>query len=480
MERLPTFMPRPVVLAANRAPFDVDEQGRVSPAPGGLAAALAGLEQRSGQHWVACARTVAERALAEGAPATWRGEGRSLGISYAPVDPAAYALHYATVANPALWLLHHGLAAALPEDALGPRLERAWRHGYQPVNRTMASQIAAVCSQLTTPAVLVQDYHLHLTPALLRDRAPHAAVHHFLHVPWPEPATWDVLPPALVGQLLAGLLGSDALAVQTQQDAARFLATCEERMGARVHWARGTIAHMGRQVSVRAHPMPLDLERLRREAAAPEVAAEATRLAARRPELLLLRVDRVDPTKNVVAGFRAYARLLAEHPELHERVEFWALVQPSRQDIAMYRDHLLAVQAAAAAVNREFERPGWQPVWLSLDHPRPTVLAALRQFDCLLVNAARDGMNLVAKEGALLNERDGTVVLSTAAGAYDELHGAVLGVDPVDEAATARAIHRSLTLGRGERRWRARMAADRAGARTIDDWLGEMLDDLPD
>ena len=473
-------MPRPVVLAANRAPFDVDEQGRVSPAPGGLAAALAGLEQRSGRHWVACARTVAERALAEGAVAAWRGDGRSLRISYAPVDPAAYALHYATVANPALWLLHHGLAAALPEDALGPKLHRAWHLGYRPVNSTMASHTAAVCARLARPAVLVQDYHLHLTAALLRGQAPHAALHHFLHVPWPEPTTWDALPAALVRQLLVGLLGSDALAFQTPQDAARFLATCEERLCTRVDWARGAVAHSGRQVSVRAHPMPLDRERLRREAAAPEVAAEATRLAARRPEWLLLRVDRADPTKNVVAGFRAYARFLAEHPELHGRVEFWALVQPSRLDIAMYRDHLMAVEAAAAAVNRQFERPGWQPVWLSLDHHRPTVLAALRQFDCLLVNAARDGMNLVAKEGALLNERDGSIVLSTATGAYNELHGCVLGVDPVDEGATARAIHRSLTLARGERRWRARTAAHRAGARTIDDWLGEMLDDLPD
>ena len=468
---------RSVVLAANRAPFEVDEQGQIGPAPGGLAAALAGLE---GPHWVACARTAAERALAEGAAAACAGNRRSPAVSYAPVDPAAYALHHGVIANPVLWLLHHGLPAALPDWAPRPALYHAWRFGYRPVNHTVAEHVAAIRARLTSPAVLVQDYHLHLTPALLRRRSPQTAVHHFLHVPWPESAIWDALPPDLLRHLLLGLLGADALAFQTPADAARFLVTCEESLGARVAWGRGVVSHSGRDVMVRAHAVPLDRERLRKEATATAATAEAARLARRRPELLLLRVDRIDPTKNVVAGFRAYARVLAKHPEFARPGRVLGAAPARATGHPIYSSYLRTVEAVAAAINHRFERPGWRPVWLSLDHARPTVLAALRQFDCLLVNSTRDGMNLVAKEGALLNERDGTTVLSAAAGTYDELRGTVLGIDPADEEATARAIHRSLTLTRGERRWRARVAAGRAADRTIDDWLRELLADLPE
>jgi trehalose 6-phosphate synthase len=113
-----------------------------------------------------------------------------------------------------------------------------------------------------------------------------------------------------------------------------------------------------------------------------------------------------------------------------------------------------------------------------VDHGRPTVLAAFQLFDCLLVNPLRDGMDLVAKEGALLNRRAGTLVLSSRAGAYGELRDAVLGVDPCDEAATARALFKALTLDPSERRRRAGMASATARARDMDTWLAEVIDDL--
>jgi trehalose-6-phosphate synthase len=109
----------------------------------------------------------------------------------------------------------------------------------------------------------------------------------------------------------------------------------------------------------------------------------------------------------------------------------------------------------ATAINRRFARRAWRPIWLSPDHARPIVLAALQLFDCLLVNPVRDGMNLVAKEGAPLNRRDGTIVLSTTAGA-----------------------HRELLLPPGERHRRARLVADRAGVRGTEDWVAELLADL--
>jgi trehalose 6-phosphate synthase len=469
-----------VVLAANRAPVAIDDHGRMKPAPGGLAAALSGVRERMGPRWVACARTPAERSLATAATsfhASLRPGGPPMEISYVAVDPADYALHYQTVANPVLWLVQHEMAAQLPPGYLSRGLERAW-NGYRAVNQAIADRLAAVCARLDRPAVLVQDYHLYLTPALLKARAPRAAVHHFVHVPWPAPGAWTGLPSHLLEEILHGILASDAVALQTPTDVDQFLATCEAVLSAPVDRARRMVRHEGRDVPIHSHPVVLDAPALRQEAAAPDVAAEMVRLAARRPEMLVVRADRADPTKNIVAGFRAYARMLEEHPELRCRVEFWAFPQPTRLEIPLYRAYLAEIERAADAVNRRFQRPGWRPVWLSIGNQRATVLAALQLFDCLLVNPVRDGMNLVAKEGALLNGRDGTLVLSIRAGAYSELRGAVLAVDPSDETATARALFHALTLDVRERRRRTRLAAAVVAARGTDIWLAELLADL--
>jgi trehalose 6-phosphate synthase len=471
-----------VVVAANRAPVVIHKDGRVTPAPGGLAAALIGVGRRVGAHWVACARTPAERTLAT-VPTSFRTSlfpgGPANEISYVGVDPAIYALHYQTAANPVLWLVQHEMAAQLPPGYLPSGLERAWG-GYRAVNQAVADRLAAVCSRLGQPAVLVQDYQLYLTPVLLKARAPKPAVHHFVHLPWPAPAAWTGLPSHLLEEILHGMLASDAVALQTPADVEHFLATCEAVLDVPVDRPRRMVRQGARDVRIHAHPVVLDVGALRKEAAAPTVAAEVVRLAARRPELLLLRADRADPTKNIVGGFRAYTRLLEEHPQLRRRVEFWAFLQPTRLEIALYRTHLADIEQAADAVNRRFGRPGWRPVWLSIGNHRPSLLAAFQLFDCLLVNPIRDGMNLVAKEGALLNGRDGTLVLSTRAGAYRELREAVLGIDPLDETATACALFRALMLDPRERRRRAQLAAAVVAARDTDSWLADLLTDLDD
>ena len=142
---------------------------------------------------------------------------------------------------------------------------------------------------------------------------------------------------------------------------------------------------------------------------------------ARRPEQLVLRVDRTDPSKNIVRGFRAFALLLERHPELHGRVGMVALLAPSRQDIPEYAEYVGAVEAAAREVNERFGRDDWQPVELDVADDFLRSIAGYKQFDVLLVNPVFDGLNLVTKEAFLVNERDGALVLSENAGVHEEL-----------------------------------------------------------
>jgi trehalose 6-phosphate synthase len=96
----------------------------------------------------------------------------------------------------------------------------------------------------------------------------------------------------------------------------------------------------------------------------------------------------------------------------------------------------------------------------------------------LLVNAVFDGLNLVAKEAPLVNERDGVVVLSRNAGAYEELAPWVVDVDPFDVAGQAEALHEALSLPDAERRSRAEAIRAHVREHDLAAWLGLQLADL--
>ena len=185
-----------------------------------------------------------------------------------------------------------------------------------------------------------------------------------------------------------------------------------------------------------------------------------------------MRVDRTDPSKNIVRGFRAFELYLDAHPEMHRRVGMLALLDPSRQDIPEYAEYLAAIQREARRVNDRFQQSGWMPIDLEIADNFPKSVAAYKQFDVLLVNAIFDGMNLVAKEAPLVNERDGVAVLSENAGAHEELGEWALTVNPFDVEGQAEAIHAALVAGRrraaaaarGDPRARARARPRRRGS----------------
>ncbi|HEY8317115.1 MAG TPA: trehalose-6-phosphate synthase, partial [Gaiellaceae bacterium] len=198
----------------------------------------------------------------------------------------------------------------------------------------------------------------------------------------------------------------------------------------------------------------------------------------RRPELLVVRVDRTDPSKNVVRGFRAFALFLEQHPELHGRVAMLALLDPSRQDVPEYADYRAAIEHEAHKVNDRFATAGWQPVDLQIADNFAQSIAAYKQYDALLVNPVFDGLNLVSKEAPIVNDRDGVLILSENAGSHEELGEWALTVNPFDISGQAEAISTALTMAVGERKRRA--SALRAHVREHDlaAWIGAQLADI--
>src|SRR5256885_15567738 len=165
-----------------------------------------------------------------------------------------------------------------------------------------------------------------------------------------------------------------------------------------------------------------------------------------RPPFLIARIDRTDPSKNIVRGFIAYEKLLRYHPELRGQVQFWAVLQPSRQDVAAYSRYLRQIRQTAGRINSEFGSQEWEPIRLEIAESERKAMAAMKNCDVLLVNPVYDGLNLVAKEGALVNATEVVIVLSENAGAHEELRGHVLSINPFDVEATAQALFEGLTM----------------------------------
>jgi trehalose 6-phosphate synthase len=431
--------------------------------------------------WVASAMSEEDRAVAAERGGSFPEEttdGAAYRLRLVAHDPAAYHGFYNVLANPTLWFLQHylwGLGAAPDFD---PVLHKAWDEGYVPVNEAFAAAALEELDREPGAAVLFHDYHLYLVPRLVREARPDVVTSHFVHIPWPEPDYWYALPPELRAAVHEGLLANDVVGFHTERWKRAFLLAADRLLGAHVDHEAGTVEHRGHRTRVVARPISVDASQFDRLREDPEVLEREAALSARRPQQLVLRVDRTDPSKNIVRGFHAFALLLERHPELLGRVGMAALLAPSRQDIPQYAEYAAEIERAAREVNDRFGRDGWQPVELDVADDFLRSVAGYKQFDVLLANPVFDGLNLVAKEAFLVNERDGVLVLSENAGVHEELADWAVSVNPLDVSGQADALYTALTLEPEERRRRADAIREHVRTHDIREWVEAQLADL--
>lgn len=468
------------VLVANRAPYDPTPDGGFVRGSGGLVTAFLTLTAVTGADCVACARNQLERGLgASGRPVEASIDGQICRIHYVPTTDDLYHQYYSVVSNPLIWFLQHYLWDLSRVPVVDHKFHRAWHRGYVAINQAVAARAAEVAGATERPPlVMIHDYQLYLAPRGIRERLENATLMHFTHIPWPTPQYWKVLPPQMRDSIVDGLLACDLVGFQTQLDVRNFLLTCEENMGLKADHRQGVVFYRGRATWVRAYPISINPAQMRQLAESDAVRREIERLRPGRPEHLIVRVDRADLSKNIVRGFLAYERLLRRYPRLRGKTEFWAFLQPTRSDVADYRSYLGRIHATAHRINQEIGSERWRPIRLEIGENHPKAVAAFTMFDVLLVNPIYDGMNLVAKEGMLVNRRDGALVLSENAGAHMELGQYALSINPFDVDQTADAIYAALTMPGEERR--ARLEGIRSQIETNDlaNWLSRQLQDL--
>ena len=188
--------------------------------------------------------------------------------------------------------------------------------------------------------VMLHDYHLYTAPEGIRAEHPDAFLHFFVHIPWSQPDYWRILPPDVREAILRGLLANDIIAFHTRRYARNFLLCCEDLLDLAVDYERLQVRWEGRDVWVRHYPISVNAPMFEELAHSPEVAEEEGPMLRRRRQYLVVRVDRTDLSKNTLRGFKAFDVFLDRHPEFHEDITFFALLQPSRQDVDEYVEYL--------------------------------------------------------------------------------------------------------------------------------------------
>jgi trehalose 6-phosphate synthase len=328
---------------------------------------------------------------------------------------------------------------------------------------------------------MLQDYHLYLAPyyirRVLRPRAQYTLMH-FIHIPWPGAEDWAYLPPRMRQSILEGLCSVDLLGFQTREDGLNFIRTCESHLpNVHVNFKYGRLWYRHHATHVQDFPISIDVGSLKKVAESQEVADQRKALEEQYGgNTLILRIERIEPSKNIIRGFQAFNELMELHPEYKGKVQFLALLVPSRLEVEEYQKYLSELMGVAGQLNAKYGNSSWEPVRVMVGENYPRAVAAMQLYDVLLVNSIADGMNLVAKEGPVVNRRSGVLILSERTGARQQLEPGALVIPPLDISATADALHQAMIMPLEERKTRADKLRHLVEDDDIVDWLCKQLD----
>ena len=474
---------RRLIIATNRGPvsFTAAADGSLRPrrGSGGLVTALGQVGRHVPLTWIAAAMGDGDRRAAADPSMLDRVGGDQVRLRFATVERQVYDQAYNVIANPFLWFLQHQMWNLPERPVIDATLMRAWDRGYLAMNEAFARAVLSQVRGDRSPRVMLHDYHLYCAAETIRKERPRAVLSHFTHIPWPPSSMWQTIAPPIRERIATGLLANDVVGFHTARYAHNFLRTVESFVpDATVDYDASTVRRRRRTTHVRAYPISIDVEATRRIAASRAARTRADQLLGATRERVIVRVDRLEPSKNILRGFLAYEVLLQRRPRLRGRISFLAFLVPSRTGLREYGDYGRTVQNAVDRINARFGRAGWRPVQIFYENDYAQALAGLSIADVVLVNPLVDGMNLVAKEAVVVSGRDAALVLSETAGAFDQMSDGALAVAPADVVGTAEALEAGLEMDRDERRHRLSTLRRGVEREDITWWLRRQLEDL--
>jgi len=386
------------------------------------------------------------------------------------------------------------------KEAFWPTLHTFWERAYfdedhwetfLEVNQRFAQHAAAEAAD--GAIVWLHDYNLWMVPAYLRELRPDLRIAFFHHTYFPSADVFNVLP--WRKEIIGSLLQCDYIGFHIPRQAENFVDVVRGVMPVEVR-SRANCAPrfftygcalgleemvteievLGRRVGLGAHPVGLDLGRVKEALAHPDAAEREQSL---RDELgekrLILSIERLDFTKGIIEKLNAFHRLLSENPDLQGNTTLMVVCVPAAKGMAIYDELQEQIEQTVGHINGRFGNFEWTPVkFFFRPFPFEQLVSYYALADVMWITPLRDGLNLVAKEFIAvqgLTDGDGVLVLSEFAGAAAELRGAVL-TNPHDPSDLANTCLQAIHMGRDERR--VRIAEGFDGVRYYDlKWWSE-------
>ena len=481
------FSQRPLILVSNRGPVEHQMSGDGWPearrGSGSVVTAFNSLVQKFEFTWVASAMGEGDRVVSENGQGPHIKSplpGHEINLRYVVTPRRVYHKYYNIICNPLLWFLQHYMWNPPYNPNVDAAVHDAWESGYIPVNQAFANAVISEAQALEqAPIVIGHDYHLYLMPEFVRKEVPEAVIQHFVHIPWPTPQYWHMIPDYIIRRICESLCTTDLLGFQTIGDVRCFLDTVEEFVpDVTVDRTSHTVARNGRTTSVKVYPISINVEEVQRIANTPRALDYENRLSADTGDVTIVRIDRAEPNKNIVRGFRAYELMLTRYPELKGKVKFLAFLVPSRTHIRQYQRYMDEIQQVIQQINNNHGTDDWQPIVPFIENNYTQAIAGMKLYDVLLVNTIIEGMNLVAKEGPVVNNRDGVLVLSHSSGVYQQLSDGAISVSPTDIEGTMEALHQAITMSAEDRKDRAARMLNSVCREDINHWLYQQMHDI--
>jgi len=328
------------------------------------------------------------------------------------------------------------------------------------------------------PLIMLQDYHLYLCPSFIREKLEDTFLSQFIHVPWPQSEYFKILPEHIRKSIIEGLLANNLLGFHIPRYVTNFIHTCEEYAD-EVDYENGIVWHNGQPTYVKSYPISVDYDATVKLAGSKEVMEQEKLVKeVKKDYFLFYRTDRADLSKNIIRGFKAYDLFLKKNPQYHEKVVFLTTGKPTRTEIPEYEEYHQKIKEVVDAINFKYGHDSWKPIKWIFKADYNLVIAAFKNYDCLIVNPIADGMNIVPKEASAVNENQGVLILSETAGCYDELKDHALTVNPYDILHTAEAYKKAINMSMDERSKRLKNLKEIVANRTIYHWISEQFEDI--
>ncbi|KAK6242049.1 Glycosyl transferase [Theobroma cacao] len=367
-----------------------------------------------------------------------------------------------------LWPLFHYMLPICPDH--GDRFDRFLWQAYVSANKIFADKVMEVINP-DDDYVWVHDYHLMVLPTFLRKCFHRIKLGFFLHSPFPSSEIYRTLP--VRDEILRGLLNCDLIGFHTFDYARHFLSCCSRMLGLDYESKRGHIGldYFGRTVFIKILPVGVHMGRLESVLNLSSTACKVKEIQKLfEGKKLILGVDDMDIFKGISLKLLAVEQLLRQHPDLQGKVVLVQIVNPARGSGKDVQEAKKETYLTAKKINEVYGSPNYQPVIL-IDRPVPRFekSAYYALAECCIVNAVRDGMNLVpykyivCRQGTPFmdealgiksdSSRTSMLVVSEFIGCSPSLSGAIR-VNPWDIDAVAEALNTAITIPESEKQLR--------------------------